>query len=175
MKKDMKQENVKNAVEEKNTVNEPTMSTHELLISIIKRWGCEYEVEEESDRIYLKYQGHLFCLDAENNRCMVEICHPQWEECDLSDIDRFSLYRKLVNKVNMASSGDIVFYLIDEEEDKVYLFSRRRIVLVPEIPEIDLYLRAMLEGFFITKQWFQTELHVRERMEGKIGGRLAPI
>lgn len=85
----------------------------------------------------------------------------------LSDIDRFSLYRKLINEVNMGSSGDIVFYMIDEKKDKVYLFSRRRMVFVPEIHGIEVYLRAMLDGFFLTKRWFYLELTMADAMVDK--------
>lgn len=139
-------------------IQDKILGTKDLLIDIFKKWGCQYELNDEGTRIYVDYQGGTFFFDVANDSSMVDIYYPKWEECELSDIDTFSLLRKLVNEVNMTSSSETIVYIIDNDNDKVYLYSRKRIIFIQQIPEYEEYLRAMLNGFFLSRHYFYQEL-----------------
>mgnify|MGYP007069841951 CR=1 FL=1 len=161
------EENMEAENDRETEIMESHKGTRDLLTDIFKKWGCQYELNDDGTRIYVLFQGGTFYVDADNEHVMVDIYYPAWMDCDLSDIDEFSRLRKTVNDVNIMSGGDTIVYTIDEDEEKVMLHSRRRIILLSQMPDVESYLRAMLVGFFETRQKFHEEL-TRQRAEENV-------
>ena len=163
---EQQQEEIEETMEKEEMKTEETsVRTRDLLIDIFKKWGCQYELDEDGVRIYVYYQGGTFYVDAVNGHSMINIYHPSWMSCDLSDIDNFSRLRKLVNEVNLISGGDTILYTIDEEEERMTLHSFWRILFIQQIPGIEDYLRAMLGSFFRTRQKFHEMLAKEKALE----------
>lgn len=136
--------------EEVATAANMNMGTRELLMDTLKRWGCQYSVDE-NDRIVFKYQGENFVAYTSNKSRMIHIWDYLWYEHDLYDIEGLSRLKRAINEAN-ANSSVTTIYHIDETEGKVNVHSHRMFLLIPQIPEIENYLHTMLDEFFHVHQ-----------------------
>ena len=135
------------------------MRTKDLLIETLQQMNCQVQIPDDDDdeRIYFSYQGGSFIAYTSNKYLMVDVVYPQWYEHDVYDIDGFSNVRRLINDVN-GYANVTIFYYIEEEEERVHVHSRRRFLFSTELLRPAVYLQAMLEDFFKTRQQFMLEL-----------------
>ena len=155
------EENMEAENDRETEIMESHKGTRDLLTDIFKKWGCQYELNDDGTRIYVLFQGGTFYVDADNEHVMVDIYYPAWMDCDLSDIDEFSRLRKTVNDVNIMSGGDTIVYTIDEEGKSVDMHCKSTFVFPPQMPYLESYLRVQLNDFFRTHQILNTTM---ERM-----------
>lgn len=82
------------------------------------------------------------------------------------DIDEFSRLRKAVNESNLNNSVTAV-YTIDKESSTVNVHSKSVILFIPQIPDIENYLRLELNEFFRVHNAMNSEMNKLRETEKK--------
>ena len=154
-------ENSKNAMEQ-------TKGTRDLFLETLLKIGCQYELgegEEDDDKIYFAYQGENFTASASNDGWYVHLWDTHWGHVELYDVDEFSRLRKAINESNLNNSVTTV-YTIDEAGSNVDVHSKTVILFIPQIPDLENYLRLELNEFFRAHQFVGSQMvKLREREE----------
>ena len=148
-------------VEEKMETQENTLEnlrTRELFLETLTKIGCQYEFGEgDDDRIFFAYQGEHFIVDASNERLFITILDAQWGQVELYDIDELSRLKKAINGSNMYNTV-VTVYTIDETACTVDVHSKSTILFIPQIPQLDNYLRMQLNEFFRAHHYVENEM-----------------
>lgn len=142
--------------------------TRDLFLETLTKIGCQYELpEEEGDnRIFFAYQGEHFFVIATNEAKLIQIYDTHWGHVELYNIDEFARLKRAINDSNLNNNVTTV-YTIDEAGSNVNVHSRYSILFVPQIPDIEDYLRWALNEFFRVHQHVGNELvKLREKEEG---------
>lgn len=145
---------------------EKEIKTRELAITVLKDIGAEL-TDVGEDRIQFDYKGITFLMDVDNNCYFVNIIWPWCHTFNKFDIDEFSRVRRVINDVNSFSAVS-VFYGISDSDD-VLLHMRKNLILVPQIPQIDSYLKSILSSFFRTARKLKFEIEKSRLQEQKEG------
>ena len=124
--------NSDNQVEE--TKMEEKISTRQLALNTIERIGSEPKYTVEG-RIQFEYQGILFLMEAVNDCMFVNLIWPWCHSFSKFDIDEFARVRQVVNDINAM-----------------------HFLLVPQIPDLEEYLKIMLGCFFRTARTLDVEI-----------------
>lgn len=133
-------------------------STKDLLVAVLQKLNCKVEFDEENaDKMFFTYQGENFCAVASNDCLMATLYDFSWGGVELDDLDEVSMLRKAINEVNMYSPVTLV-YSIDKDADKMIAHTKRQILMVPQIPDLEKYLIAMLSSFFEVQRNLAREL-----------------
>lgn len=153
------------AKQQQNVMEQET-GTRDLFLETLTKIGCQYELGEgEDDRIYFAYQGEHFFVEARNDWRYVQIWDTHWGHVELYDIDEFSRLKKAINGSNLNNSVMTV-YTIDEAGSNVDVHCKSIILFIPQIPEIENYLRLELNEFFRAHQYVSNEMSkLREQEE----------
>ena len=140
--------------------------TRDLFLQTLTNIGCQYEIGEgEDDRIMFAFQGENFVADATNEGCYVHLWDTFWGQVELYDIDEFTRLRKAVNAANINCATTTV-YSINEAGSSVDVHSKKSILFLPQIPQIENYLRSELSDFFRAHQIVGYEMaKMREKEE----------
>ena len=149
-------------------VMEQTKGTRDLLLETLTKIGCQYELGEEGNdnRIYFAYQGENFMVDATNENHYVHILDTYWGHVELYNIDEFTRLKKAINGSNLNNSVTTV-YTIDEAGSNVNVHSKSVILFVPQIPDLEDYLRVELNEFFRAHRYVGNEMmKLKEQEEG---------
>ena len=150
-------ENDKN--KEDNNVNKEdvkTMGTKDFLIELLTKLGCQYEIDE-NDRIDFKWQGGYFTADADNESVFVIVWYFQWAEYELYDIDTISRVKRVINDANVYHNIDVV-YSVNEAGSTFHVHSKKHFLLMPQIPDAEGYLQAVLGMFFQVRRFVETQI-----------------
>ena len=124
---------------------EETISTRQLALNIIENIGSSPQYTEEG-RIQFEYQGIVFLMEAANDCLFVNLIWPWCHSFSKFDIDEFARVRQVVNEVNLRESVSVVYTITDS--DDVALHIKKHFLLVPQIPEVEEYLKLILNSFF---------------------------
>lgn len=146
---------------------EQTKGTRDLFMETLTKIGCQYELaeEEDDDRIFFAYQGEHFFASANNEGLYVHIFDPCWGHVELYDIDEFARLKKAINGSNLNNSVMTV-YTIDEAGSNVDVHCKSTILFIPQIPNLEGYLRLELDEFFRAHQYVGNEmLKLKEQEE----------
>ncbi|UKK53048.1 hypothetical protein [Prevotella sp. E2-28] len=141
--------------EENVTYMEETTSTKQLALRIIENIGSKPQFTEEG-RIYFEYQGIDFLMEATDDCKFVNLIWPWCHSFSKFDIDEFARVRQVVNEVNMNDSLSVFYTFTDSDE--VALHIKKHFLLVPQVPEVEEYLRVILNGFFRTARTLNLEI-----------------
>ena len=142
-----------NKMEEKQNI-----STRDLCVEILRKLNCEVQFDEENEyTMFFTYQGENFRIDTWKECLMIGIWDVGWGTVDLDDLDDICHIRKAINTININSFLTMV-YSIDLEGQHFAVHTKRQCLLVPQIPNIENYLAAMLAGFFDVQRSFREEL-----------------
>lgn len=142
-----------NKMEEKQNI-----STRDLCVEILRKLNCEVQFDEENEyTMFFTYQGENFRIDTWKDCLMIGIWDTWWGSVDLDDFDDICHIRKAINTININSFLTMV-YSIDQEGQRFAVHTKRQCLLVPQIPNIENYLAAMLAGFFDVQRSFKEEL-----------------
>ena len=155
------------AFERSKNVMEQTKGTRDLFLETLSKIGCQYELgegEEDSDKIYFAYQGENFTASANNDGWYVHIWDTHWGHVELYDIDEFARLKKAINLSNLNCATTTV-YTIDETGSNVDVHSKAVILFIPQIPEIENYLRGELNDFFRAHQFVGNEMAKQRETE----------
>lgn len=158
-------------MEEANQFQENSNSeweTKDLCIKVLKRLNCEIEQDSElEERFYFLFQGEAFFIDAKAGSPMIQIWDSWWMEVPLENLDEMARVRKAINYVNLRSTNTLVF-TINEEENKFIVHTKKTCPFIRDIPDLDDYMKAMLESFFYTQRALQMVIEQETREEGRV-------
>ena len=147
------------------TEMEKEIKTRELAISVLKDIGAEL-TDAGEERIQFEYQGITFLMDANDDCYFINIIWPWCHTFNKFDIDEFSRVQRVVNEINSYDSIT-VFYGISDSDD-VLLHMRKNLIFVPQIPQINEYLRSILRSFFQTTRTLDFEIEKSRLQENKV-------
>ncbi len=134
---------------------EETISTRQLALNIIENIGSSPQYTEEG-RIQFEYQGVIFLMEAANDCLFVNLIWPWCHSFSKFDIDEFARVRQVVNEVNLRESVSVVYTITDS--DDVALHIKKHFLLVPQIPEVEEYLKLILNSFFRVARTLDLEI-----------------
>ena len=134
---------------------EEKISTRQLALNTIENIGSTPQYTEEG-RIQFEYQGIVFLMEASNDCLFVNLIWPWCHSFSKFDIDEFARVRQVVNKVNLHETLSVVYSVTDS--DDVALHIKTNFMLVPQIPEVEEYLKLILNSFFRTARTLDLEI-----------------
>lgn len=147
-----------------NMEENQNLSTRDLCADVLRKLNCDVQFDEENEyNMYFTYQGENFSVDTWENGLMITIWDTWWGTVDLDDLDDVSRVRKAINNINVRQNLTLV-YSIDEKGQKFAVHTKRQCLLIPQIPQIENYMAAMLTGFFDVQRSFKEE-YDRLRLE----------
>ena len=129
--------------------------TRNLLIKTLMNIGCQSEENKETGRIRFIYQGECFSIDAENESPFITIWDTYWARISLANLEINKL-KDAINETNI-SMRPTIFYSIEKEESEVCLHCKYLMPFIIEIPDINNYLQANLNNFFIAHECLKVE------------------
>ena len=156
-----------NTFERSKNVMEQTKGTRDLFLETLSKIGCQYELvegEEDSDKIYFAYQGENFTASASNDGWYVHLWDTHWGHVELYDIDEFARLKKAINLSNL-NCATMTVYTIDEAGSNVDVHCKSVIPFIPQIPELENYLRGELNDFFRAHQLVGNEMVKQREVE----------
>ena len=154
-----------------NMEENQNLSTRDLCAEVLRKLNCDVQFDEENEyNMYFTYQGENFSVDTWENGLMITIWDTWWGTVDLDDLDDVSRVRKAINNINVRQNLTLV-YSIDEKGQKFAVHTKRQCLLIPQIPQIENYMAAMLTGFFDVQRSFKEEydrLRLEEKAKAKV-------
>ena len=134
---------------------EETISTRQLALKTIEDIGSTPQYTEEG-RIQFEYQGVVFLMEAVNDCMFVNLIWPWCHSFSKFDIDEFSRVRQVINDINMRGTASVFYSITDSDDVAVHI--KKHFLLVSQIPDVDDYLKLMLDGFFRTARTLDVEI-----------------
>ena len=150
---------VMNTDQEGNQENESnmeeTISTRQLVLTTIEKIGSNPECTED-ERIQFEYQGVLFLMEAVDDCKFVNLIGPWCHSFSKFDIDEFSRVRQVLNDINARGMVSVFYSITDSDEVVVHI--KKQFLFVQQIPNIEDYLKLMLDIFFRTARTLRVEI-----------------
>lgn len=147
-----------------NMEENQNLSTRDLCAEVLRKLNCDVQFDEENEyNMYFTYQGENFSVDTWENGLMITIWDTWWGTVDLDDLDDVSRVRKAINNINVRQNLTLM-YSVDEKGQKFAVHTKRQCLLIPQIPQIENYMAAMLADFFDVQRSFKEE-YDRLRLE----------
>ena len=137
------------------TYMEETISTRQLALRTIEKIGSSPE-ESEDGRIQFEYQGVIFLMEVADECLFVNLIWPWCHSFSKFDIDEFARVRQVVNEVNLHDWLSVTYTITDSDE--VVLHIKRNIILIPQIPDVEEYLKQILNSFFRVARTLDLEI-----------------
>ena len=137
------------------TVMEETISTRQLALNTIEHIGSEPKYTEEG-RIQFEYQGVIFLMEAVNDCAFVNLIWPWCHSFSKFDIDEFARVRQVVNDINARGTASVFYGITDSDDVAVHI--KKHFLLVPQIPDLEGYMKLMLDSFFRTAWTLDLEI-----------------
>ena len=154
-----------------NMEENQNLSTRDLCAEVLRKLNCDVQFDDENEyNMYFTYQGENFSVDTWENGLMITIWDTWWGTVDLDDLDDVSRVRKAINNINVRQNLTLM-YSIDEKGQKFAVHTKRQCLLIPQIPQIENYMAAMLTGFFDVQRSFKEE-YDRLRLEEKANAKV---
>lgn len=146
---------------------ETMIGTRDLFLETLTKIGCQYEIgdDDDDDRIYFAYQGEHFIAEAYNDKWYVHLWDFQWGHVELYDIDELSRLKRAINHANL-NCATITVYTTDEDSKTVDVHCKSTFPFLPQMPELEDYLRGELTDFFRAHRLVGNEMaKLREQEE----------
>lgn len=140
-----------------------------LVLCTLRKIGCEPETEACGDltRVFFTYQGERFTIECNDSCRFIVIYDTWWHEMSVySDVEDIANLHKVINLANQHANSTVI-HTVNQEIEEIGVHSRRNILFIPQIPEIDQYLICVLNDFFKVQRYMVTELEkckVRENL-----------
>ena len=134
---------------------EETISTRQLALDTIEHIGSEPKYTEEG-RIQFEYQGVIFLMEAVNDCMFVNLIWPWCHSFSKFDIDEFARVRQVVNDMNARGTASVFYGISDSDDVAVHI--KKHFLLVPQIPDLEDYMKLMLDSFFRTARTLDLEI-----------------
>lgn len=131
-----------------------------LVQSTLRKIGCEPEMEakENTTHVFFTYQGERFTIEC-NDSCKFIVIYDTWwhELSTYSEVEEIADLHKTINVANQYA-GCTVIYTVNQEMERIGVHSRRNVLFIPQIPDIDQYLMSVLNDFFKVQRFVLAEL-----------------
>ena len=134
---------------------EETISTRQLALRTIENIGSTSQYTEEG-RIQFEYQGVIFLMEAVNDCMFVNLIWPWCHSFSKFDIDKFARVRQVVNDINARGTASVFFGITDSDDVAVHI--KKHFLLVPQISDLEGYMKLMLDSFFRTARTLDLEI-----------------
>ena len=119
--------------------------TRELMTEILTKWSCQWGVDKDGT-VQFSYQGGQFNARFSDSVFVTVTYYPFYSvESYLKD--RMEKAKTMVNEMNRRGHIQIIYY-IDPDDGDLYVYAEDTILLIPEIPQIETYLKTLLDRFF---------------------------
>lgn len=148
--------------QEKESNMEETISTRQLALTTIKKIGSEPKYTEDG-HIQFEYQGVIFLMEAVDDFKFVNLIWPWCHSFSKFDIDEFSRVRQVMNEINARGMTSVFYGITDSDEVAVHI--KKHFLLVQQIPNIEDYLKLMLNIFFNTARMLDVAIEKRRVQE----------
>lgn len=132
------------------------LGARDLVMHVLTQIGCQYTIDDD-DEICFRYQGETFYIRASNEYSCITIWDYGWLQCELNDVERFSLIKSAINVANWRTDT-ITFYSINEAGGTAAVHCKKSILFQPQIPDIEVYFCAMLDDIFNTHRFISLEI-----------------
>lgn len=144
----------------------PNWGTRDIFLETLTKIGCQYELGEgeDEDKVFFAYQGENFTASVSNEGWYVHIWDTCWGHVELYDVDEFARLKKAINLSNL-NCATMTVYTVDEAGSNVDVHCKSVIPFIPQIPEIDKYLRGELNDFFRAHQYVGNEMAKQREAE----------
>lgn len=140
-----------------------------LVLTTLRKIGCDPETEEHNNLnyAYFTFQGEKFTIESNDTCNFITIYDTWWHGISIySDVEEIANLHKTINLVNQYVNCTLL-YTTNKEIEEIGVHSRRTILFVKEIPEIDKYLLCVLSDFFKAQRFVLTELDKCKVAEGR--------
>ena len=134
---------------------EETINTRQLALNAIEKIGCEPQYTEEG-RIQFEYQGVIFLMEAANDCMFVNLIWPWCHSFSKFDIAEFARVRQIVNEINLRDTLSVIYSITDS--DDVALHIKKHFLFISQIPQLEEYLKMILNSFFRTARTLELEI-----------------
>ena len=148
---------------------EDALQTRELIINVLKKLGCAAEIETRAESIwvYFTYQGEKFTIECNDSCLFIVIYDTWWYQMSIySDVEDIANLHKVINFVNQHANVTLI-HTVNQEIEEIGVHSKRNILFISQIPEIDQYLVSVLNEFFKVQRYVVTELEKCKVTENK--------
>jgi hypothetical protein len=149
------EESISDNVQTAITNMEERISTRQLALNTIEKIGCEPQYTEEG-RIQFEYQGVIFLMEAVNDCMFVNLIWPWCHSFSKFDIDEFARVRQIVNEINLRDTLSVIYSITDS--DDVALHIKKHFLFISQIPQLEEYLKMILNSFFKTARSLELEI-----------------
>ena len=134
---------------------EETINTSQLFLKTIENIGSMPQYDEDGG-IQFEYQGITFLMEAVDECLFVNLIWPWCHSFSKFDIDELSRVRKVINDINMKGTVSVLYSIADS--DDVALHIKKNFLFVKQIPDLEGYLKLMLDSFFRTARTLELEI-----------------
>jgi hypothetical protein len=137
--------------------------TKELAYSVLKQIGCSAQ-DTEDGRIRIEYQGVVFFMETAEEYPFVKLVWPWCYRCSLLDVEDFARVRKAMNEVNWFGRCALSYYSVPES-DEAAVFIQKDFLLIPQIPQLDNYVKSIFNTFFGAARTLELEIEKARQKE----------
>lgn len=140
-----------------------------LVLSTLRKIGCEPQMEPQGNLnyVYFTYQGEKYAIECSDDCNFINIYDTWWYSISIySDIEEIANLQKVVNLANQHVNCTLL-YTTNKEIEEIGIHSRKNLLFIKEIPELDKYLMGVLSGFFKAQRLVLTELEKCKVLENK--------
>ena len=134
---------------------EERISTRQLALKMIEKIGSTPQYTEEG-RIQFEYQGITFLMEAVNDCAFVNLIRPWCHSFSKFDIDEFARVQKVINDINGRGTASVFYGIADSDDVAIHI--KKHFLLVSQIPDLEDYMRLMLDCFFRTARTLDVEI-----------------
>ena len=127
----------------------PKLSTEELIVSTLKKMGCNPEKNEDGN-IGFMYQGDDFYLSFQEDVPFVMIWYPWWGTIN-TDNPVLPYLKEVINAVNISSFITTVFMAENEDDKEIGIHSHCHTFFTEDGLEPEEHLKLILDSFFDTR------------------------
>ena len=135
-------------------------TTTGLVTSTLRKMGCDPKTEVKGKRIwiYFTYQGENFTIECNDESFYINIYDTWWHGISIySDVEEIANLHRVVNIANQYAYCTLL-YTTNKEIEEIGVHSKKNILFIKEIPELDKYLIGTLDDFFKVQRFVLTEL-----------------
>lgn len=134
-------------VKENTRVNDNTEETLIVMQGILSELGCQPKKENDHE-LTVTYQGENFIVKT--GGYYAQIWDPGWANINVNDAN----FEKMKTAANISNFdfGPSIVWSSPNEDGMVSLHSKRDVLLHPDIPDKNGYIRSIFESFFEKKE-----------------------
>ena len=106
-------------------------------------------------------------IGCDDDNYYINIYDTWWYEISTySDVEEIADLRKVINLANQHTNCSLI-YTISKETEQIGVHSKKNMLFISQIPELDLYLKSAFNEFFKAQRFVLTELEKCKVAENK--------